>query len=605
MSKTLGKYEIIRTLGQGAMGEVYLAQQPAIGREVAIKTILQSAAKGEDAEDRFRREATAAGKLNHPNLVTIFDFDKDGDVLYLVMEFVKGHDLAELIEKKALSQSQYLEVLAQVCDGLSYAHRNGIIHRDIKPSNVRIIQDGKRLLAKVMDFGIARVEDSNMTATGIVMGTVSYMAPEYIRQGKATAQSDLFAVGVMLYECLAGRKPFAGDNTTTILFKIVSEHYDPIEPAAIQGISPSIRAVLDRALSKDPAQRFQSGDDLAKALRACMDPTWTGTVEEATTRISAKQMEEAHREAEALAVKQGFVPVPQEPGTVMLNPAVPQPPIAPTQMMPSQPAYGGAPTQMLPQGGYGMPPVQPTVMIPGYPTPTVVVQQAAPEPKGRGALYAVIGGLAVVIAAGGTWAVMSRREAPVQAAATPGPAIQSAVPVNAISAGPAVQPAASAPAQTPVQAASAPPPTAPPTATVSKPAAPAAQPQSAPAKAEPSKPEPPKPVEESFEQKLAKAEGMVGSDPSGASVILKGLVQAQPSNANAQGLYLACLLKTRRGGEFERAFYAAKGGGLNIQSLLRVPAFKTALLSESKAQRAKDGSAVLSPELMAKVTEGL
>ncbi|HNX93919.1 MAG TPA: serine/threonine-protein kinase, partial [Holophaga sp.] len=214
MAKQLGKYEILRTLGQGAMGEVYLAHHPTIGRDVAIKTILPSAARGDDAEDRFRREAAAAGKLNHPNLVTIYDFDKDGDVLYLVMEYVKGDDLEDLILNRELSQSQFLEVLAQICDGLSFAHRSGIIHRDIKPSNVRVIRDGKRLLAKVMDFGIARVEDSGMTATGIVMGTVSYMAPEYIQSGKAVAQCDLWAVGVMLYEYLAGRKPFFADNTT-------------------------------------------------------------------------------------------------------------------------------------------------------------------------------------------------------------------------------------------------------------------------------------------------------------------------------------------------------------------------------------------------------
>ena len=249
MGRRIGKYEILRTLGQGAMGEVYLANHPVIGREVAIKTILPGAAKGEDAERRFRREAEAAGKLNHPNLVTIFDFDKEQDVLFLVMEFVKGDDLEDLIKQRALSPSQFLEILAQVCDGLSHAHRNGIIHRDIKPANVRVMRDGKTLLAKVMDFGIARMADSNMTATGIVMGTVSYMAPEYIREGRATAQSDLFAVGVMLYESLTGRKPFPGDNTTTILFKIVSDAPPPIDMEGIHGISPNIRMVLDKALA--------------------------------------------------------------------------------------------------------------------------------------------------------------------------------------------------------------------------------------------------------------------------------------------------------------------------------------------------------------------
>jgi len=162
---------------------------------VAIKTILKTAAMGDGAEERFRREAAAAGKLSHANLVTIFDFDKDGDTLYLVMEYVKGDDLEDLIKRRSLSQSESLELLAQICDGLGFAHRNGILHRDIKPTNVRVLQDGARLHAKVMDFGIARVEDSSLTATGIVVGTVSYLAPEYIQSGKATAQCDLWAVG--------------------------------------------------------------------------------------------------------------------------------------------------------------------------------------------------------------------------------------------------------------------------------------------------------------------------------------------------------------------------------------------------------------------------
>jgi serine/threonine protein kinase len=310
MAKQLGKYEIIRTLGQGAMGEVYLANHPTIGREVAIKTILPSASRGEDAEDRFRREALAAGNLNHPNLVTIYDFDKDGAVLYLVMEFVKGDDLEDLIAQRAMSQSQCLEVLAQICDGLSYAHRSGIIHRDIKPSNVRVVRDGKRILAKVMDFGIARIEDSGMTATGIVMGTVSYMAPEYIQSGKATALCDLWAVGVMLYECLSGRKPFQADNTTTILFKIVSETPQPVDPGVIQGVSPNVHAVLAKALAKDPEQRFQSADEFAKALRACKDPTWMGSIEDAMSKVFDRHLGNpgaagGHGAADAFPVRGG------------------------------------------------------------------------------------------------------------------------------------------------------------------------------------------------------------------------------------------------------------------------------------------------------------
>ncbi|MBS1785368.1 MAG: protein kinase [Acidobacteria bacterium] len=287
MFDKLGKFEIKRLLGHGAMGEVYLGEDPSIGREVAIKTILAATAGGDEAKARFAREAKAAGVLNHPNLVTIYEFGEDQGVLYIAMEFVKGHDLEELLRDQSLSRSELLEVLAQVCDGLDFAHHNHIVHRDIKPSNVRVIRDGRRLAAKVMDFGVARVGNSDMTATGMVMGTVSYMAPEYIRSGKPDPRSDLFAVGVMLYEALSGRKPFAGDTTPTILYKIVNEPPEPLDTEALQGISPATRAVLERALVKDPDQRYQTAADFAKALRSAKDPTWTGATEEGTTLLAS------------------------------------------------------------------------------------------------------------------------------------------------------------------------------------------------------------------------------------------------------------------------------------------------------------------------------
>ena len=287
MFEKLGKFEIKRVLGNGAMGEVYLGVDPSIGREVAIKTILPAAAQGGDAKERFAREARAAGVLNHPNLVTIYEFGEDQGLLYIAMEFVKGHDLDELIQDQSLTRSEALEVLAQVCDGLGFAHRQHIVHRDIKPANVRVQRDGRRLHAKVMDFGVAKISNSDMTATGMVMGTVSYMAPEYIRTGKPDPRSDLFAVGVMLYESLSGRKPFSGDTTPTVLYKIVNEAPDPIETEKLHGISPAIRSVLDRSLCKNPDDRFQTAEDLAKALRSAKDPSWLGQVDEATTQLQA------------------------------------------------------------------------------------------------------------------------------------------------------------------------------------------------------------------------------------------------------------------------------------------------------------------------------
>ena len=291
MFTQLGKFQIKSLLGSGAMGEVYLAVDPAIGREVAIKTILPCAADSPESRERFAREARSAGTLNHPNIVTVYEFGEDQGVMYIAMEYVSGHDLEELIVKQALTRTEILEVLAQVCDGLDYAHEHHIVHRDIKPANIRVQREGKRLYTRVMDFGIARVGNSDMTATGMVMGTVSYMAPEYIQTGIPDARSDIFAVGVMLYEALSGRKPFAGDTTPTILYKIVNAAPPPLDLSHFEGISPLIRNVLDRGLHKDPEQRFQTAEAFAKALRAAQNPTWHGHAETPLVAPSPTEIE--------------------------------------------------------------------------------------------------------------------------------------------------------------------------------------------------------------------------------------------------------------------------------------------------------------------------
>jgi eukaryotic-like serine/threonine-protein kinase len=292
------------------MGEVYLGLDPAIDREVAIKTILPSSSQKEEAKRRFAREARAAGVLNHPNIVTIYEFGEDQDLLYIAMERVKGQDLEELIRLQTLTHGEILEVLAQVCDGLEFAHRHGVIHRDIKPSNIRVLRDGRRLLVKVMDFGVARLDNAEMTATGTVVGTVSYMAPEYISAGKPDARSDLFAIGVTLYECISGRKPFGGDTAPTILYKIVHEAPDPIDLSHLDGISPAVRVLLDRALAKNPAQRFETAEELGRALRAAKDPTWRGPVPEEATQQIGSRAESAQKTRERDPLAQ----------TVVLNP---------------------------------------------------------------------------------------------------------------------------------------------------------------------------------------------------------------------------------------------------------------------------------------------
>ncbi|NWJ40953.1 MAG: protein kinase [Geothrix sp.] len=276
MLQKLGRFEILKRLGQGAMGEVYLGLDPAIGREVALKTIHREAAQGAEARERFAREARAAGTLNHPNLVTIHEFGEDQGVLYLAMEFVPGVDLEAMLRDRVLAPVEALEVLAQVCDGLGYAHQKGVLHRDIKPSNIRVRREGDRLHAKVMDFGIARVAGSDMTGTGTLLGTFGYMAPEYIRTGVPDPRSDLFAVGVILYEALAGHRPFEGDTTATILYRLVNEEPAPLSASDLRGLGPQVGQLLAKALAKDPAQRFPTAEAMARTLREAMDPAWAG-----------------------------------------------------------------------------------------------------------------------------------------------------------------------------------------------------------------------------------------------------------------------------------------------------------------------------------------
>ena len=255
---------------------------------MAIKTIHREVAQGAEARERFAQEARAAGTLNHPNLVTIHEFGEDQGVLYLAMEFVPGVDLEALLRDRVLPPVEALEVLAQVCDGLAYAHQKGVLHRDIKPSNIRVRREGERLLAKVMDFGIARVAGSDMTGTGTLLGTFGYMAPEYIRTGVPDPRSDLFAVGVILYEALAGRRPFEGDTTATVLYRVVNEDPAPLRPSDLHGISPQAGLLLAKALAKDPAQRFHSAEAMARALREARDPAWAGLSGGLPTRALAR-----------------------------------------------------------------------------------------------------------------------------------------------------------------------------------------------------------------------------------------------------------------------------------------------------------------------------
>jgi serine/threonine protein kinase len=255
----LGRFELIRPLGQGGMGQVFLARDPSMGREVALKTISSDMLLTQKAKERFLQEAKAAGALSHPGLVTVHELGEDGGTLFLVMEYLPGEDLSLLLRRRALTPTQALDLMAQVCDGLAYAHAKGVLHRDVKPSNVRVLEQSGRLIAKLMDFGVARLPDSQLTGTGDRVGTLSYMAPEYLRGGKPTVQCDLYPVGMMLHEALTGELP-------------------GLSPTLPRGAAPRTGTVrelparlvplLHRALAADPADRFPSAEAFAAALRA-------------------------------------------------------------------------------------------------------------------------------------------------------------------------------------------------------------------------------------------------------------------------------------------------------------------------------------------------
>lgn len=269
----LGRYQLEKEIGKGAMGVVYLGRDAKIGRVAAIKTMALAQSFDEsdlaDVKQRFFREAETAGRLNHPNIVTIYEAGEERDLAYIAMEFLKGRDLEPMSKPGALLPlPRLLSIAARVADALDYAHSQQVIHRDIKPAN--IMYEAERDVVKVTDFGIARITDSSRTKTGMVLGTPSYMSPEQLLGKKIDGRSDLFSLGVMLYQMSCGQLPFVGDSLAQLMSKITREA--PTDPLSINPSLPAgLVAVLNKALSKSPEGRYQRGAEMAADLRACLD----------------------------------------------------------------------------------------------------------------------------------------------------------------------------------------------------------------------------------------------------------------------------------------------------------------------------------------------
>jgi CHASE2 domain-containing sensor protein/tRNA A-37 threonylcarbamoyl transferase component Bud32 len=267
---TLGRYEILRELGQGAMGTVYLGKDPKINREVAIKTLRYEEVPNEleEVKARFFREAEAAGKLSHPNIVTIFDVGEDHDMAYMAMELLNGEDLSNYcLEGNLLPVERVLGIISSVAEALSYAHSQGVVHRDIKPANTILLENDQ---VKVADFGIARVMDISETQTGVVFGTPAYMSPEQVAGKKVDGRSDLFSLGVVFYELLTGEKPFKGDSITDVMYAIAKASYTPVAEL-VPDVRPCCVEIVDKLLAKGVTKRLNPAAKVVKEIQLCLD----------------------------------------------------------------------------------------------------------------------------------------------------------------------------------------------------------------------------------------------------------------------------------------------------------------------------------------------
>ncbi|MGV3628777.1 MAG: serine/threonine-protein kinase [Betaproteobacteria bacterium] len=290
--KQIGRYDVVSEIGRGAMGVVYRAVDPMLERTVAIKTINMALDPGEmeHYEKRFTIEARAAGGLNHPNIVTIHDIGRSGDLAYMAMEFLEGRELKELIVGSELTVDRALEIAAQAADGLAYAHQHDVVHRDIKPANIMILRDDR---VKIMDFGIARMRTADVrTQTGVVLGSPRYLSPEQVLGKRSDGRADIFSLGVILYEMVAGQPPFNGIDVNSLMFQIVN--FTPPPPSTVNTALPQmLDLIIAKALAKTADERYASIAELASDLRACRQQGLGATVPTliATLPVSAESQQ--------------------------------------------------------------------------------------------------------------------------------------------------------------------------------------------------------------------------------------------------------------------------------------------------------------------------
>ena len=423
---------VTERIGKGGMGMVYRGLDEALDREVAVKTLTVEGTLNAESRQRFEVEAKAAARLQHPNIVTVFELGEERGMPFIAMELLPGADLEALLRSgDELLLAEKLEVVIQVCRGLAYAHEHGVVHRDIKPSNIRILDDGT---AKIMDFGIAKLGSTSLTKTGMMVGTVHYMSPEQVRGKALDGRSDVFSLGVILYELLVGQRPFQGEGPTDILYKIVHEPPEPLDVGALK-LDPRLATVVARALEKDVESRHPTATALGDALQAILEeekkrdraapsaePLLTarrlvkeGRIEEGLTRLRAlaediptsievrRALRVAHRAAQGRP-----------------RPAAEA---APHEFPELEATYGASPTAR--GADPGLPPPTQTI---GTPATRILPRDPAPPPRSRAPLHAA-GGVLVFVGLALGVAYLRLRGGP---APSPGP-IAPPSPVEVVS----------------------------------------------------------------------------------------------------------------------------------------------------------------------------
>ncbi len=413
LSGRIGKYEILRVLGRGAMGIVYVAHDTVLERDVALKLMASSIADDPSTIDRFTREAKAVAKMTHPNVVMVFDLGSHTDGSpFIAMELLKGNDLQRTMRTPpALTLERKLSVLVQVLAGLDHAHQAGIIHRDIKPANIFLCTDGT---VKIMDFGVARLATASMTGTGKIVGTADYMSPEQVKGAKVDGRSDIFSVGCMLYELLTGRRPFHSDNLMAIFYKITHEEPDyTLLPQG--GDSADLLPILRKSMSKELGERYQTARELAADLRDYLRT-------HASSTSTARALENLLDDGSPLDPIAGATVVEADPTPATYRPAPTAP--APSGVQPTLLEPRSAPTLASPAGETEILPRPAPAPTPEPARPearrraaTIPPRAAVPAPAPAGSKGLLIGGaIAALVVLGIVGWLMTRRSPPVEEA---------------------------------------------------------------------------------------------------------------------------------------------------------------------------------------------